>query len=468
MACRSASLALPLVLLLVASAGPAARADRVLAEHASSPARSDGAGTVAWIAAPGALQLADGRGSPTASVDLSGGCVEPPEQLDAVGGGQLLFTCTVEHDFWWGRGRSGEPRLLDLATRAVRVPAGAVEAFYDALDRPLGSARFEDVGLHGVRMWESVYHGGEGVQGIDWRSGASMGDPVDPAQVLDVDAPGLVTTLCAPLRRTRWDIPFVHGVTDPPPLFDPFLYAPPYGVAWGLRSPLVLRRCGRPGAQVLEPRLPHDRMLRTVALAGGTVAWLAGDYTATPGSKRLPLRAYLSDCGARVQRPVTVQPSTSVSPQIALVRDGLVLSELTDAGRAWRISRLSLAGVCRRLRQTWSLGVLAEAVQGLAAAPGSTQRLVDRGLLATRLQPPRARTRLTVRAGSTIRLLPGTPAHAMRWRLGAGRWHRIRPVDGWRWTLRLPDRLEARSLGIRVRTRQGGELRFAAPLVVRG
>lgn len=461
------ALACGLLAVLATATSAGAAGNRVLAEQATSPARADGADAIAWLAAPGTLQLADGQGTLTSTVDLSGGCVEPPTQLDAVGGGQLLFACSVEHDFPFGRFPSGEPRLLDLATHVVHVPAGAVEQWYSDLAAPLGTARFLDVGAGSVLMEASSYHSSVGVRTIDWRTGALTPDGATPTQVLDVDAPGGATTPCEPLLRRRWDVPFT-GVTDPPPYFDPFLYEAPYGVTWGLRSPLALQRCGEASGQLLQPRLKHGQMLRVVQLAGGIVSWLARDYTRVRQPGTVPLRAYLPSCGVRVERPVRLAWGDDLSPHIAHVHDALVVSEQADRGGPWRISRLPLSGVCAQADRAWSLGVRAgRRSTTLQAAPGATQRLVNRGWAATRVAAPSTRaSRLAVRDGATLRLHSDLGAHAISWRLGRGAWHALHAApNGWR--LKLPEQLAGRRLGLRVRTRQSGTASYALRLTSR-
>jgi hypothetical protein len=438
-------------LVLGAPAGGAA-ADRVLAEGAASPARSDGKRTAVYFSAPGTLQLLDAGGTPEAAVDVGGGCVEPPSELIAVSETKALFTCAVEHDFEYGRFPSREPRLLDLVTHAVSVPVGAVEAMYGVLSATSGGL-FEDVGEHGVLFHWYAYHGNNSRGAIDWRTGARADEPTVPTHLLDLDAPELVATLCDPLRRKPWDVPH-EGGSDPPPPFDPFLYEPPYGVSWGPRSPLTLQRCGSSHAQVLERRLPHDQLLQAVALSDGVVSWLGADG-ARPTSA---LRAYLPRCGVRVER-------RAVSSEIAHVRGGLLLSERVNG--LWRISRLSLAGICAQTRRAWSLTVRGRRAVVLHARAGATQRLVNRGWHATRIVRLRDRVpRLEARAGSTLRLDPGVAAGAMRWRLGAsGGWHRVRAVaNGWR--LKLPQRLDGPGrLALRVRSRQGGEALFDVRVV---
>jgi hypothetical protein len=116
----------------------------------------------------------------------------------------------------------------------------------------------------------------------------------------------------------------------------------------------------------------------------------------------------------------------------------------------------------------WSLTAAAggRSVQLLAAA-GATARLVNRGWLASRVQPGEAHVlSLPVQAGATVRLYPGERAHAMRWRLGSGRWHALRSV-GERWQLRIPQDALGQRLTVGVRSRQGGEARFTLRLAGR-
>lgn len=435
---------------LVAPAG-AAGADRVLADDAASPARSDGKRTIVYFSRPGTLRQLDARGAPVAAADVGGGCVEPPSELVAVSETKALFTCAVEHDFSYGRLPSREPRLLDLVTHAVSVPVGAVEAMYAVLS-PTSGGHFEGVGEHGVLFHWGAYHGNDSRGAIDWRTGAETAEPTAPNQLLDLDAPGLVATLCDPLRRKPWDVPQEGPGSSP--AFDPFLYEPPYGVSWGPRSALTLQRCGSSHARVLERRLPQDQMLHAVALShDGVVSWL-GAVGARPASA---LRAYLPRCGVRVER-------RAVSSEIAPVRGALVVSEQVDG--LWRISRLPLAGVCTQTRRAWSLTVRGRRAVVLRARAGATQRLVSRGWHAVRLQAPSEGVpHLRTRPGETLGLHPGAAVHALHWRLGGGGWHRLRAA-GNGWKLTLPQGLErSERLELRVRSRVGGEALFAVRVV---
>lgn len=456
-ACAGAALFAPL-----AGAAPA---DRVLARQSPSPARADGDDTIALMPRAGVVQLLDGRGTPTGSADVSQGCLTPPAALGALRSGQLLFTCSVEHDFPSGPSPSDEPRVLDLATDSVRVPAGALDALYRALELPLGGGAFLDVGAFGLLFASGYYHGGMSYEAIDWRSGMAVPQPRTPSQVLDLDSSTLVTTLCAPLRRHPWDSP-TGDLTDPDPLFDPFQYAPPYALSWGPRSLLTLRRCGSSVRTVLQPRLRATASLAGVQLAGGVASWIV--YDLMDPRDGLPLRAYFPACGVRVERLVEVGAQDLVVPQVAHVRGALILSEQFVQGKPWRITRLSLAGVCHQTTRAWTLMVMSgrKAVR-LAATSGATDSLPNEGWSATRLASSQSRARLRVGHAASLRLVPGVGAQAIRWRLGAGRWHALRARAG-RWQAAVSPIGRPQLLTLQVRWRHAGFAAYALWLVPSG
>ena len=149
----------------------AAQRDLLLSTRALSPARADGADAIALIDIAGTVRVLDGRGTPRAAVDVSGGCLQPPSQLVAVGGGQTLYMCSVEHDTSFGAALRDEPRLLDLATRSVHVPAGAGVAL-DGVPANTCGDWFDDVGVYGVELHVACAHDGGWVEAINWHSGA--------------------------------------------------------------------------------------------------------------------------------------------------------------------------------------------------------------------------------------------------------------------------------------------------------
>ncbi len=434
-----------LVLLACAlTAAPSAAAPfQTIAEQAPSPARADGASTIAYMPAPGMLRLLDAQGAQTAAVDLSAACASPPSAVDAIGGGVLAFSCAY-----------AEARLLDLATRTVRVPAGVPEALRRAFDYTLGGGWIDAVGVHGVRLQESAYHSGQWTSTIDWRSGARVADPTDPTQLLDVDSPTLVTTLCEPLRRRPWDLP--SRDIDPWPLYDPLLFEAPYGVTWGPRSPLTLQRCGDTRARVLEPRNRRDWHVKQAVLDAGFVSWIAGDA----------LRAYLPACAVRVERPFMQAPG-AYFPTLAHVAGGIVFSEQRSYGAPLRIELLSLDGVCERTTRAWRFGAANES-RRVAVPLRSASLRVDRpGWLARRLGTGTPRTpRLAVRPGTDVSLTAGAQLRGVRWRLGDGRW-RAAAVRSRVVRLPLPALATATVLRAEARYVSGGKARLAvriAPL----
>lgn len=434
---RTPLLALAALLAGVLLAAPAA-ADRLIADDAPSAAYSNDADTIARIAAPGSLELLDGDGAVTDTVDVGADCTA----LDAVGGGVALYEC------------ADGPRLLDLSTHATRVPVGAREALAQALGQTLGFARFEGVGTTGLLFSSICYHCGESVRAIDWRTGATVGTPSEPTQLLDLDSTSLVTTLCSPLRQSPWDLP-QRGI-DPWPEFDPFLYASPYGLTWGPRSPPTLETCGTEHALALDARPRHVRFLADVQLTRSVASWVVVRRADLPAS----LRVYRPSCGVRFERSVAFAQPGEAYGHVALASDALFVSEPLE-GHRWRIRQLSLDGLCERAVRAWTLRVAnGRRHLALVARPQARVRLRDRGWLATRIAVPGSTPRLAVRPGTPLRVAGAEPLRSLRWRIGGGAWTRGAPGAGI--ALGRFDR-DAR-LRIQVRYASGRSARFALKL----
>lgn len=443
---RGTTLLLVVVLTALAAVSScAAAAGRVLAERALSPAVAD-ADTIALVAQPGEARILDARGDERAAVPIGGGCLEPPTSIGPLGGGQLVFSCRLEHTAPYPYVIDGEVRMLDLATHAEHVPAGAAAALQAAIEEPVGFGSFEAVGTHGLLFSSSYYHSNVTVKGIDWRTGAQVADPGTDA-VLDMDSPTLVTPLCAPVRRQASDSPF-----DPRPSFNPFAYAAPVALGAGFHGPVTLQRCGERAPRVLQPRLAR-RYVSELRLARGVATWRLGRL----GSAPTRLRGYLIACD------VLLDWELEVDEQAVPTHRALVLSQGGAFG-PWRIRRLLLDGICPATRAAWTLTAV-NGERSVAARPSAaTLGLPTREAVATLLARHAAgAARLAVRPGTSIRLTPGRRAHTVRWRSGAGAWHRLRfGRSGWR----LPA-LAGETLAVDVRYRRGGSARFALRLVPR-
>ncbi len=442
---------LALVVVLTMLAPDARAAGRLLADAAPAPAVAD-ANTIAVMSSPGNVRLYDARGGELAALTIGDGCVRPPGGIGPIGGGQLMFDCSVARPSPVGGDATYEPRLLDVSTHETRIAAGASDAYYRALDEPLGAGYFIAVGAHGLLLRSSYYHGNTVDEGIDWRTGAHVAEPGAEA-VLDIDSPSLVAPLCAPLARRPYDIA-PSDTIDGLPAFDPFVYAPPYALESGPRSRLMLQRCGTTSARFVEADLGR-RQVYDMRLVPGIATWRLWVL----GRQPTRLRGYLIGCG------VLLDWELRAGTQAAPTRHALVLSEPADDGRTWRVRRILLDGICERTRAAWQMTV-ANGPRSVHLPPrGATLRLSDRGATATLPDRISRLRHLAVRAGTSVRLLPGTGARAVLWR-GEGGWRRLHAgPEGW--SLPAAATRAPADLTFEVRYRGGGRARFEVHLLPR-
>jgi hypothetical protein len=183
-------------------------------------------------------------------------------RMTGLGGGQLVYHCVDP--------RSGEvvPRLLDLRTGRIRLPAGL-----DALRRA-GADQFLDVGARWLFAIHSEQSGTQEFY-LDWRSGELREDPISSdRQIADLDARSLVRRLCSPLR-VREASPggsnlAIAGVFD---------VEGPWAQRWVEREDgftLQLQRCGRRNRSIVRCGDRPTTACFGGQLASGLLSWTAG------------------------------------------------------------------------------------------------------------------------------------------------------------------------------------------------
>ena len=244
-----------MAVLVVAWSAPAEAKPRFKALGESfGPVVTDGVRWAAYQPIRGQTRVIDTRERVAYTVLTPPDCQRPfavGGDIAAIGGGQLMWQCVPG-----GRNR---PRLLDLEARVVHDPAPAVgeNTLTDPYlsDDPLlgvGSQWIERNYLTGTgKVYVRVY--------VNWRTGAVRTNPGTEREAVNLDDPGLVQPLCAPLRRRFLD--------DPPTVFwEPFTYNGRYGLSLPLGGGrVVLQRCNA---------RPKTLGARTDArLAGGLVTW---------------------------------------------------------------------------------------------------------------------------------------------------------------------------------------------------
>jgi hypothetical protein len=297
-------LSLLVLLAWCATAAPGTAA--VLAKEARSPAVTDGR-AIAFSSGPATIRVLVRPGAVARDVDVSTTCGETAAQLSAVGAGQLLFGC-------------GVPYRLDLASMETYEIPGAARLIEDyAVER---GASFGGIGAVGVAFAAGGYHWP--VDGaLDWRTGEVVYEPREPTRVLDLDRPGLVTELCAPLER-------IPGEEETDTRFWPLQYRAPFGIAFDDEK-LVLRRCGSSKGLVLS------RHAFEFQLGSHLVTWSAW----SPADKRD--RLYVRPLACRRQMSWSVAPFSHIAP----LGRSVVISELIDSADRWRIREVRLRGICR-------------------------------------------------------------------------------------------------------------------------
>jgi hypothetical protein len=406
---------------------------------------TDGAGTIALVPGVGVIRTIDAATGRATDTDVSSSCTSPPAVITGVGGGQVLFECSRPHTSSSGPPTRFEPRLLDVATRAVHEPVGTAAMIDDWDSATFGSVHFGGIGSAGIGWDGYAYHGG-GSGALDPRTGAVVGEPQVANEVTDLNAPGLVTTLCAPIVRKPYEYAD-EGSGEPS--FDPLQYEAPYALQDGPEPSLTLQRCGSTRAIVLAATTPHGvPQERAAELAAGFVSW-AG---AAPGD--LPLYVYEPACSVKLRW--LVSSNTSVGH----LTGGIVVSEtFSGGGSTWRVRRISLDGTCRRVTAAARVGVSSDGRRTTSTARSGTIMDAPSGATATMPAPTSAVPRIALRAGRFLTLATGASARGVRWKLGDGRW---RSATGRKtsWRLRVPRSRAAHTLTLSLRFTAGGSARF--------
>lgn len=428
-AAAAAAVALAGAALAPAGAIAATAADELISATATTAALTDGKGTFAFGTAPGTLRIvAQGR-----AVDAAVPAECQPLQLDAIGGGQVALRCEVPQP--QGGSRS-EPRLVDVATGEVRVPAG-IEHLVLAPNQQ-GGVRIAGVGSVGLSVMQ-IGPKYQQTRAVDWRSGAVLPVPGedrgDGAQIADLDSAAGVQTMCAPLRRVgteEYDGWF----------FAPFVYAKPWG-AW--RAPddagILLQRCGSPRPINIGTTVRGEMTVASgLATVGGT-----GDergYT------------YAIACGLRL----TWQAGVTAGHV-----DGAAILSGREAEGPWEIRRVPLGGACDSARKALRLDVRA-AGKGVRAAPRAA-RWTESALGATAKQVTglaKEAPQLRLAAGGTATVASGRTAARVQWRTG-GAWKNARRA-GSGWTIAAPGLRSARTATVRA-TSPGASATFVVKLL---
>jgi hypothetical protein len=232
----------------------------------------------------------------------------------AVGGGQLLFQCETSP----APESPYEPRQLPLLYSIKRAafhwPA-RVETLFGRQGQPSADGsrfqvRYTGVGRHWIALDEATGRTAERYL-YEWHGGSwgTRASKERARNVIDLDAPEAVTTLCSPLRRDGDALyePF-PGETE---RFAEYAYAPPFGLGsdFGDRALIHLARCGsgelrrlsrRAVERGLTPRVAYwqvgDRLHVLNLRSGARAAYdFPTDYMEIVGTTR---RLYVADNSA--------------------------------------------------------------------------------------------------------------------------------------------------------------------------
>lgn len=302
----------------------------------------------------------------------------------SLGGGQLLTAC-----------RHPERSLrFDLASRRWhRLPA-------DVWSPTAIGSRWVQLGGN------SNMFGGW----FDWRDGVLHRD-APSRRAVDLDVPGLLRPLCAPL-----------GAADGADRFIPYGYEPPYGIPrpWSpgqwIPAALTIERCGSPRTVVLDRGYNDESEVRRL-LVGGWVAW--GGAVTESGR----MHVYLPACGTRLTWGVVRQVAHTARALYAVVRVP------ASGGRPERaeVRRMEIPAGCDGLVRHLRVGSGGRTT-AVQAHAGDWRLPALAHAEATALpieELPTARLRLA--ASAPLELRTDVPARAVRWRLGDGRWRAATP-----------------------------------------
>jgi hypothetical protein len=246
-------------------------------------------------------------------------CQRPLGSLDAAGSGEAMWSCISQGI------RGHFPVLLNLATRAVRVPAGVQGLSADEINTVMvgDAASFIAVG----RRWIEMFYEGNDVSAIkylNWRTGS-----IEPDSA----------RFCYPLSRTPVPDPQQLGIASRPAYPTHWRY----GVTADAAGALTLRQCGHRRSVRLSlcrtPRaLPFASGCGDAQLASGVVTWIDFDLP----TARLTARAY----NVRTRRRCTWE-LTGSDVLAYHTRNELILSARTNASSPFVVTSRSL-GRCAR------------------------------------------------------------------------------------------------------------------------
>jgi len=377
--------------------------------------------------------------------------VDPVTSLISVGGGEVLFPCSVLPP--GERFPRTEPRLLDVASRTVVVPAGAAGLIDESLGDSSESTTFSDVGRYGLRYSKTGTHNEYGPGVLDWHTGQRFAADGDATHVSNLDVPSMFDTLCAPLHKRTYD-KIDNNIGRGIAPFNPYRYQAPYGVHDGPYTPLTLERCGSDDETILEPWVRRKHRAVLAELASGFVTWFVVNPIDVPWSYTA-LRGYLPECDVRLAWHVA--PSATVHH----VTGAVVLSEQT--GDSWTIQTLDVTGLCGRMPAPLQVRVSGGSRHALVFTT-SVLRGADHGFTVTRQAlHPRSVRRLRLRRGANVRVTVGASVRSLRWRVGGGRARAAVVHDGVA-TFSAPALTRRRSLRFDLTYRDGGRAQAVVPV----
>lgn len=221
---------IPLALLLALAAAPAAAEPGpklLLKGSAASPVMTDARDQLAFTIDSGEVHVADQATRSSFSIRLDG-C-----SLGAIGGGNALFRCSTSN-------HQAYPALVDVATTEVRdTPAAPTAIARQPYPEPaLNSFQFQRIGDEWIQALETAYHRAIPAY-FNWRTGEYRAEHPSARRRENLDAPGLYSKLCSPLRRGARS----PGGPDAEGRFHPFAYRGKYGVT-ERGTAMTLTRCG--------------------------------------------------------------------------------------------------------------------------------------------------------------------------------------------------------------------------------
>jgi hypothetical protein len=213
--------------------------------HIGGPLSGDGTQWIEWQGG-GRTHVYDAATGETISYAAPDGC-----PFRAIGGGELLFVCPVAA----GSLDPQLPLIVDLPGGDLHLPA-AIERIsvtaLNAADQP----SVVDIGRYGLAGWAPGFKGSFRFI-LSWRSAAPASHPVDAHHIVDLDDPGLVRPLCAPLGYKRRDAT---------------AYAPPWLIKSRGAREILIAHCGRTAQRTIR----CAGYCGAASLGAGVLAWRDG------------------------------------------------------------------------------------------------------------------------------------------------------------------------------------------------